>query len=140
LFLTLSNISFATETIEIVNSSSCGLKLIYSNVSQSIIRHFAPKNINSKSSGFISVDLEEGNISDLFVDHYLAHCPARDVSLYIIGHSYKVGWVASMESNLSLKIGGPSMHNEEGDILASQYGYYGKVYVYDNNDLSLGFW
>ena len=106
--------------IAIMNQSSCGLRLVYSDSTPSIKNHSASKIIKSYSSGVIKANLpERASSSDMFVDQYVAHCQFADLYIYVIGHTKN--WVSSMELNDYITFGGDSHRNVVGETIESSY-------------------
>lgn len=132
LLLVFLSCSWALEDIEIVNQSSCDLKLVYTDTSQSIRSHKAPPSIKKHSSGEIKAAfIDKARPYDMFVDQYIATCSGSVVNIYIIGHPESSGWVASMEINGALTFANPSFRNVVGEVIESPYASYNDVILVD---------
>ena len=122
--------AYGDEKIVLKNDSNCDLKLIYSDLSPVMKKHSASSLIKRHSSGYISVNIDDAkDKEDLFVDDYIAHCGVADIDVYIIGFGYDFGWDASIETNRFLKISNANIHNENGDVIKTQYSKYNSVII-----------
>ena len=134
LLLLFLSYSWALQDIELINRSSCNLKLVYTDVSPSISSHKAPSMIGKYSSGVIKASFtDKARPYDIFVDQYLATCSGSEINLYIIGHTEVSGWVASMEINDILTFANPSFRNVVGEVIESPYTSYNAVVVTDKD-------
>jgi len=111
---------YGDEKIVLKNDSNCDLKLIYADLSPVMKKHSASSVIKRHSSGYIGVNIDDfKDKDDYFFYDYLAYCSAASIHVFIVG--YNDSWDASIEANRFLKIANSNIHNENGDIIKSQY-------------------